>query len=342
MSHEAILEEYTAKIEGELKPYLEELSQKGEEYHPLIGEVYRAISEFVLRKGKRLASTSTLMVYKGYKGKLDSKIMKVGVGIELYRHCILIHDDLVDRDTYRRGGKTFHELFKKDRRYGDSIALFAGNLLYALALSSIINSGFSASKTQKVVNLLIRDYLAVNESQILDLDFEYGKPSESDWYTMASKRAASLFHATLLIGGILGGAPKKDLQLLEEASRNIGYSFDIQDDIIGTFASEEQYGRPVGGDILYWKKPLHMIYTLELAKKEEIREIENAIGNKEKIDRIREIIRESGALEKAKERSRAHAARAVKLISQTSLDQAVKDFLTGFIDYVSGSLDWYK
>lgn len=342
MSHEELLDEYTALIEEQLAPYLNELCKGGKEYHPFIGEVYEAISEFVLRKGKRLASSSTLMVYKGYAGELDEKILKVGLGVELYRHGILIHDDLVDRDEYRRGGKTFHRIFDKDDRYNDGMALFTGNILFSLALKSILDSGFSSEKIKDVLDLFVGDYLAVNESQILDLDFEYRKPDEGEWYVMASKRASSLFHATILTGAVLGSASEKDLRLLEEASRNIGYSFDIQDDIIGTFASEEEYGRPAGGDLSYWKKPLHMVYTLKLAKKEEVREIEEAIGGREEVERIREIIRSSGALDRAKEKSKEHAAKAIELISQTGLDRPTKDFFSGFIDYVAGSLDWYR
>jgi geranylgeranyl pyrophosphate synthase len=341
MDHDELLDEYTGMIENQLKPYFDELAQQGKKYHPFIGEIYETISEFVLRKGKRLASSSTLMVYKGYTGELDERILKVGIGVELYRHAILIHDDLVDRDEYRRDGKTLHEIFKKDKRYGDGIALFVGNILFSLATKSVLSSGFDIDKIKKVLEIFTQDYLAVNESQMLDLDFEYRRPDEEEWYVMASKRASSLFHATILTGAILGGASKKDIGLLEEASRNIGYSFDIQDDIIGAFASKEQYGRP-GGDFDYWKKPLHMVYTLELAKEEGLEEIGKVIGNREEIERIREIIRDSGALDKAKEKSKEHAARAVGLISQTGLDSATKDFFSGFIGYVAGSLDWYR
>jgi geranylgeranyl diphosphate synthase type II len=86
----------------------------------------------------------------------------------------------------------------------------------------------------------------VNESQVLDLLFEYKTPDVNEWYVMASKRAASLFKASLLVGAVLADASEKDLRLLGEAAEHIGYCFDIQDDIIDTFASEEQYGRRPG------------------------------------------------------------------------------------------------
>jgi geranylgeranyl diphosphate synthase type I len=341
MDHDALLGEYTSRIEKELAPFLDNATDVGGKYHPFIGEVYDALSEFVMRKGKRLASSSTLMIYKGYTGSLDEKIMKVGIGVELNRHAILVHDDMIDRDEYRRGGRTIHEIFKRDERRGDGIALFAGNMLFSLATKSILDSGFEDDKIKEVLEIFTCDYLAVNESQMLDLDFEYKRPSEGEWYAMASKRAATLFHATILTGAILGGAPDRDISLLKDASYNIGYSFDIQDDIIGAFATEEEYGRPAG-DFTYWKKPLHMVYALEMAEEKELKEIERAIGKRENVERVREIVRECGALERAKEKSKEHAARAVKLISQTDLDDATKDFFSSFIGYVSGSLGWYR
>lgn len=341
MDHDALLDEYTAKIEEQLIPYLKELSEEGKAYHPFIGEIYDSLAEFVMRKGKRLASSSTLMIYRGYTGELDERILKVGMGVELYRHAILVHDDLVDRDEERRGGKTIHEIFKKDERYGDGVALFAGNILFSLAMKLVLDSGFEPKKIKEVLEILTEDYLAVNESQILDLDFEYRRVDEEEWYKMASKRAATLFHSTILTGAILGGASEKDISLLEDASVNIGYSFDIQDDIIGAFASEEEYGRP-RGDFTYWKKPLHMVYTLMAAKDEEIKEIGKAIGNREEVERIREIVRTSGALDMAKEKSKEHAKKAVWSIEQTGLDSTTKEFFSGFIGYVAGSLDWYR
>jgi geranylgeranyl pyrophosphate synthase len=341
MGHDELLDEYTVKIEEQLVPYLKELSEEGKKYHPFIGKIYDSLAEFVMRKGKRLASSSTLMVYKGYTGELDERILKVGVGVELYRHAILVHDDLVDRDENRRGGKTVHEIFKRDERYGDGIALFAGNILFSLATKLVLDSGFDGEKIKDVLEIFTDDYIYVNESQILDLDFEYRGVDEEEWYKMASKRAATLFHSTILTGAVLGGAPKKDLELLEEASKNIGYSFDIQDDIIGAFAGEEEYGRPAG-DFTYWKKPLHMVYTLEMARDGEIKEIEKAIGNREEVERIREIVRSSGALDKAKEKSKEHAERAIWSMEQTGLDRATKDFFKSFIGYVAGSLDWYQ
>jgi geranylgeranyl pyrophosphate synthase len=348
MTWETVLDQHTALIDRKLRDHLTSLKEAAGRYHPFMLKTYENLEEYLLRKGKRLASCSTLMTYKGYKGEVDEKILKVCVGIELYRHCILIHDDLVDEDETRRGGRSFHRLFPDvgGARFGEGTAIFMGNAMYALSLEAILNSGFGVEALNKVIQLLVEDYRDVNESQVLDLLFEHIEPDVEEWYTMASKRASSLFKTTILTGAILGGAPEEDLRDLEEASANIGYAFDIQDDIIDTFATEQQYGRPPGGDIARGKKPLHLIYALQLAGPKELKVIKSVLGKgeitSEDLEMMRAVIRKTEALKAAKEKSMEHAKRAKMLIGRTKMGKESKEFFCAFIDYIVQSLDWYK
>ena len=348
MSWEETLNNYSELVDGRLKDFFAEAKSEAQTYHPFIGKVYSNIEEFMLRKGKRIASCSTLLTYKGYTGTVDDQILKVCVGIELYRHSILVHDDLVDKDVFRRRGKTFHLLLAEnyDERLGHGTAVFTGDMMYALALQFMLNSGFSKEKLGKAMLLFSEGYRNVNESQILDLLFEYKEPEVDEWYVMASKRAASLFKTTILTGAILGNAPETDLQILEAAATHMGYSFDIQDDIIDTFASLEQYGRPPGGDLLLGKKPLHIVYTLKLADRDGVNTLTRLAAEKqispENLELVRQIIRESGGLDAAKKKSKEHAEKAKELIVKTSLSSETKTFFASLITYIEESLDWYK
>jgi geranylgeranyl pyrophosphate synthase len=348
MSWERTLDRYSSLIEKRVKSYFIEVVKEAGDYHPFIAEVYADLEEFVLRKGKRLASCSTLLVYKGYKGKVDNMILDVCAGIEIYRHSILIHDDLVDADNLRRGGKSLHRAFTENHnnRFGEGTAVFVGNIAYALAFEAIINSGFPEEKIARSLLLISKSYQEVNESQILDLLFEYKNVDVNEWRIMASKRAASLFKATIIIGAILGDAPERDIKLLEGAARNMGYSFDIQDDIIDTFANEEQYGRFPCGDIIRGKKPLQVVYALNSVDKEKTGNLRDHLGKKSlnhrDVDRIRTAIKESGGLEAAKKELKEYAEKTIALISQTSLHNEVKEFFNSLIAYIEESLNWYK
>jgi len=349
MDWEKILDDYGVTIEEKLKDYFKSIKRKAEKYHPFIANVYSSFEEYVLRRGKRLASCCTFLTYKGYTRRVDDSILNVCVGIEIYRHCILIHDDVIDMDTFRRGGKTIHRIFMEDYddRFGEGIAVFLGDIVYSLASHVIIDSGFSEEKIAKSLLLLAKGYQEVNESQILDLLFEYKKNVDvNEWIVMASKRAASLFKVTMLTGAVLGDAPKEDLKRLEEAAASIGYAFDIQDDIIDTFADERQYGRPPCRDIILGKKPLHVICALNSMSLEESGTLRSLLGknylDQEDITLIRDVIKKSGGLETAKNISRRHAEKARTLIAQTSLNDDVKEFFNSLISYIEESLDWYR
>ncbi len=351
MSWEKTLDHYGAVIEERLKTFLDKTVEEAGDYHSFIENVYSDLEEFVLRKGKRLASCSTLLTYKGYTGTVDEKILNVCVGIELYRHSILVHDDIVDMDDQRRGESTLHKKFTDsynpyNTRFGEATAIFTGNIAYALATHAIMNSGFPETKVGRVLLLLSEGYRAVNESQILDLLFEHKDVDINEWRVMAGKRAASLFKVTMLTGAILGDAPEKELSLLEEAAENMGYSFDIQDDIIDSFAPKEEYGRSPCLDISKNKKPLHVIYALNSADQTKSEALKCLLGkqflNMGEIELARTLLRESGGLDAAKQTSKKHAKQARALISQTSLTEDVKEFFNSFILYIEESLNWYK
>ena len=342
---ESTLDAYGTLIEQRLSLFLRQECKDAYTYHDFIGRVYKDITDYTLRRGKRLASCSTLLTYKGFTNDVNDRILDVCTGMELYRHAILVHDDLIDNNELRRGDRTIHAMYSQfDDHYGTGVAVFAGNILGALSSKAIMKSNFTADKVAKVVTMLNSDFQAVNDSQLLDLLFEHTIPSVDEWYVMASKRAASLFKASLSIGAVLAGASDRDLQLLEEAALHIGYSFDIQDDIIDTFALEEQYGRRPGEDLYKNKKPLHIVYTYKMADRAQLETLERVAhdSSPNSLKIVQNIITDCGALEEAKNHSRMHADAANHLIERTAMNEEAKSFFISLIDYIKESLNWYK
>ena len=348
MSWETSVNQYGGIIEERLRLFFKDQITKAQTYHPLMAEVIKKLEQYILRKGKRLASASVLLTYKGYREAIDDQILQVCMAMELYRHCILIHDDIVDADESRRGGPTLHISYgaKHDDRFGLGTALFTGNIAFSLALQAILEAKLPPDQVQRVLLLFSRGFQAVNESQILDLSFEYTQPTTSEWGTMAAKRAASLFSVALVTGATLAGADAQEQKLLAEAATHMGYAFDIQDDIIDTFAQEREYGKPPGRDISLGKKPLHIICALTSENRELCRTVRSLLGNKsigpEEMTMIREVIIKSGGLETAKDLSRHHASQAQTLLHQTHLSPDIKAFFDALISYIVNSLEWYK
>jgi len=346
MDYARVLDSFGGIIERDLRNQFSQQAKEARHYHPFIGEVYSAAEEFVLRGGRRLGSCSTLMVYKGYTDEMGKGIVSACSGVELYRHSILVHDDIADTESLRRGGKTLHKIFEAhyNDHFGFGSAIFVGDMLYSLAIRAVLESGFDNAKLVEVTKMFSSDFKDINESQILDLLFEYKRPTVDEWTVMASKRAASLFRTSLLTGAVLASAPKKDYRILDDAARHIGFAFDVQDDIIDTFATKDHYGREPCGDITKKKKPLHLILALEKEKNGHLAKImKNGDKLTEKgIKNVQDLIRDCGALEEAKSISRNHAIEAMRLIPQTGMNDEAKDFFVSFISYVAESLEWYK
>ena len=344
---EELIEEYGNMILVELGKYLKAVVDRADAYHPVVSRAYSALSDLVERRGKRFASCCTLIVYEGYTGEIDPRILKVCSAVEMYRHSILIHDDLADGDEQRRGGATVHRLLADgfDSSFGNRASIFLGDMAFSLTLELLGSSGFPAKKISRSMLLVSDEYRKVNESQILDVLFEYKVDVDLDeWEVMASQRAASLFEVALSLGGLFANAPERDFPKLARAARHMGYAFDIQDDIIDTYAEEEEYGRPPCRDIASGKKPLHIALTLR-SQPPWPSTIRSLIGKREldqsDVKRIREVVERSGALSQAKKRIHTHIEDAKDAISSTSMSSRSKGLLEYLLGYIEESLSWY-
>ena len=152
---EKMLDKQGLIIEEKLSSFLEGETKGAINYHDFIGRLYEDLHEYVSRRGKRLASCSTLLIYKGFNKEVDDRILSICAGMELYRHSILVHDDLVDDDEARRGGSAIHKKYSQEHnsRFGDSSAVFAGNILYTLALKAFSGSGFEPDKISRLTDM---------------------------------------------------------------------------------------------------------------------------------------------------------------------------------------------
>jgi geranylgeranyl pyrophosphate synthase len=317
MEFDGALEGLQDRINDEIESYFKERIAEAGSYHSYMGHIYSKLRSYVLRPGKRLMSLSCLLTYLGYSSRTNKRILRACVAIELYRHGILIHDDIVDGDETRRGGPAFHKEFDEET------ALFAGNILISLAFKLLIDLEPASAAS------LARDYQHVNESQILDFDFEGRIPTPDEWMIMASKRAPSVFRVTMLTGALLAGAEKTELKRLDKAAFHIGMAFDIQDDLIGLFNQENN-------DISRKKKPLHICYAHAMDKGfSKIYSCGNARD-------VAKSVKSCGAFDAAKKDMNSHARKAAKIIEATRMSDRSKGFYKDFIKYITNSMDWYS
>ena len=209
--------------------------------------VISAMNYSVLAGGKRLRPMLMQETFKqfGGSGKVIEPFM---AAIEMIHTYSLVHDDLpaMDNDEYRRGKKTTHAV------YGETMGILAGDGLLNFAFETATKA-FDTAVDTNVANAL--KILACKAGiygmiggQVADIESE-GKNVGIDTICFIHKnKTAALIEASMLIGAVLAGANEKELEQIEKAATNIGFAFQIQDDILDITSTTEVLGKPVGSD----------------------------------------------------------------------------------------------
>jgi len=264
-------------------------------------ELYEASLHLVKAGGKRLRPTIAALTCR-LVGGCEDTVIPAASALELIHVFTLIHDDIMDRDDMRRGVPTVHVV------WGEPMAITAGDLLFAKALESaagLAERGVDASRVVEVMRRLAKATAIVAEGQALDMLFEKREDvSIEEYMDMIRRKTGALIEASSTIGGLACGASREDVERLSAYGINIGVAFQIQDDILGIYGSEERLGKPVYSDLREGKKTLLTIYALKHLDEDKAQHVRRVLGRRDasrsEYEAAAELIRESGALDYAR------------------------------------------
>ncbi len=201
--------------------------------------------------GKRLRPIMLECVYQMYggMGALAGPFM---AAIEMIHSSSLVHDDLpaLDNDDMRRGRKTTH------KEYGEAMAILAGDALLNYAYETACRA-FELAKEEQIPRIGRAMKILADKSgvygmlggQSCDVEYEGRELTEKMVEFINEHKTAALIEASLMIGGVLAGAPEEDIALLESVGHGIGLAFQIRDDILDVTGSTSEIGKPVGSDV---------------------------------------------------------------------------------------------
>lgn len=345
------LKAFKTKVDREIEVYLDRAIAEVAKRDLFMTDALRYVKTLSLSGGKRLRAAFMYYGYLAGGGMDRERMLRAAVSIELVHIFLLIHDDIIDRDEKRHGVKTAHEHFRllgkklflrsDAAHFGNSLAIIVGDMVGALGNQIIFESGFPAervlralSKLQDIVSLTV-----VGEAQ--DILIEYrGKATEEEILSMYEhKTARYTVDGPLQLGCLLAGGTTEFSETLGRFAVPLGIAFQIQDDILGIFGTEEKLGKPVGSDIEEGKFTLLVSRALTLLPKEERKELLSILKKGEKllvrdVERFRELLRISGALESSKETARAYIETGKREIASAHFPSEAKDFLLGVADYM--------
>ncbi len=322
---------HTPLIQHELEAYFKSKKQEATALSPHLLDSLTHIEEFSLRGGKYIRSLLVVLAYQLASGEKKA-IYKIAAAVELFHKYILNVDDIADRDELRYGGPTLWQFYQEHfsqlkwsdyEHHGRTFAEIDGVLMASFVTELVRTADFSAEKLLEILSVIDQlmywqtiagwqiHYFQNNERLRNASETEYLKGLElvTGYYT---------FVAPLKIGILLGA--KNDQQrhelthLLTEYGVHVGRAFQLQDDILGVFGNSKETGKPVGNDVREGKKTVLMQYAYRHSGEDDQEFLEDICGRElqsGELERVREIMRASGALQ------------YVEKIAQDSIEKAL-------------------
>lgn len=260
MNFKERMEEKTAEIEAILKDYL----PKEEGPQRLIME---AMNYSVTAGGKRLRPMLMLETYRMFGGEGEA-VCPFMAAQEMIHTYSLVHDDLpaMDNDEYRRGKKTTWAV------YGEDMAVLAGDALLNYAFETALKA-FGKAEPEKVTGCLKvlagkAGIYGMIGGQVVDVMSEEKKIDMETLLFIHRNKTSALIQSSMMIGAILAGASREEVEKIEKIGEDIGLAFQIQDDILDVTSSLEVLGKPVHSDEKNEKTTYLTLEGLEKSRKD--------------------------------------------------------------------------
>jgi octaprenyl-diphosphate synthase len=276
--------------------------------------------------GKRVRPALLLLASRlcGYQGE---RAVVLAATVEFIHAATLLHDDIIDEATIRRGRRSVNS------RWGNDVTVLLGDFLYTKSMAMALSQD-----NLPILRLLSDVTLRMIEGEILEIERDGDmQVTEDDHLDLICRKTADLFAACTRIGALLGGVGKEKVEALTSYGLNLGICFQMVDDLLDFTAEEKTLGKPVANDLREGKVTLPMILLLRRAQAtdaEKVRAVleDRGFGRVSREEIVR-LARERGALEGAHVLAERYAdgARADLRVFAPSAFRDALEALPGFI-----------
>ncbi len=273
---------------------------------PLVNQ----IGEYIISAGgKRLRPLLLLLVAnaQGYRGTHHYTLAAV---IEFIHTATLLHDDVVDESSMRRGRETANALF------GNAASVLVGDFLYSRAFQMMVSVD-----SMRVMRILADATNVIAEGEVLQLlNMHDPDVTEERYLQVIRSKTAKLFEASSQIGALLASASEEQIEAAAEFGRSLGTAFQLIDDVLDYSGNAEAIGKNVGDDLREGKATLPLIYLLQNGTPDQRTLVRACIeqGSSAHFDQVLAAITASGALEYTRQQAEMAARRAANAISSFS------------------------
>ncbi|WP_111718690.1 polyprenyl synthetase family protein [Homoserinimonas sp. OAct 916] len=289
--------------------------------------------------GKKLRPALVVSVYREFAGNQITHAVSAATAFELLHTAFLMHDDVIDQDTVRRGRLNIVGSFAEvaaDRGasnadallWGQASAILAGDLLIQAAQSTLARLPICENQRLALLDLFDHCVFVTAAGELADVAFATGaeSPDLTDVLAMAEQKTASYsFEGPLQAGAILADAGPDALKALGEFGRLVGTAFQLRDDILGVFGDEQVTGKSVVSDLRAGKITALVAYALRSNHADDLKQLlARAEGVDADGDVVRGILEQCGARSFVEGLIADHVHRAIELLETPALPASLQ------------------
>jgi octaprenyl-diphosphate synthase len=266
---------------------------------PLVAQ----ISQYIIAAGGKRLRPALLLMICGALGYREPHRFSLAAVVELIHTATLLHDDVVDASTLRRGRATANQTF------GNPASVLVGDFLHSRSFQMMVETG-----NMRVMDVLSEATNVIAEGEVLQLmNMHDASLDESGYLQVIRSKTAKLFEASARLGAILAAAPPAIEEACATYGQALGTAFQIIDDVLDYDGDTAEMGKNLGDDLREGKSTLPLIVAMQRGSSEQAAIVRHAIeeGSTDRLDDVVAIVRATGALETARIAAFTEARRAV-------------------------------
>jgi octaprenyl-diphosphate synthase len=270
---------------------------------PLVGQVARYI---ISAGGKRLRPALLLLVC-GALGYQKPERFNLAAVVEFIHTATLLHDDVVDDSTLRRGRATANDVF------GNAASVLVGDFLYSRAFQMMVDGG-----QMRVMAILAEATNVIAEGEVLQLmNMHDASLDEAGYLRVIRSKTAKLFEASARLAAVIAQCDSPTETACATYGQALGTAFQVIDDVLDYDGDASEMGKNLGDDLREGKTTLPLIIAMQRANASDAQLIRNAIetGGVNELDRVVQIVRDTGSLAATRQAAASEAQRAVDALA---------------------------
>ena len=310
-------------IERELQDFI---SMFNESLYHDDGMLSQALLHIRNRAGKRMRPMLILLMAKNF-GVVTNTTQCAAVGLELLHTASLVHDDVVDESSERRGQASVNAV------YNNKVAVLVGDYILSTALLYV-----SRTHSEQIVQYLARLGPTLSDGEILQLsNIQNHDLSEDVYYEVIKQKTAALFEACAAMGALSANAGEEAVDAAKKFGQNLGIIFQIRDDIFDYFDSPD-IGKPTGNDMAEGKLTLPVIYAINSTGDEEMKslalKVKDHTVSKDEIARLVDFTKLHGGIDYAEKRMNDFHKEALSFLDDYVADVDIRASLSAYLDFI--------